>query len=52
MLSKIPVIGQFFSSGDKNKNLTELIILITPHVRAGHDEEKVYVRADSEREDD
>ena len=53
ILSKIPVIGQFFASGDKNKGLTELIILITPHLRAEHqDIEQVHIQADAEREAD
>lgn len=51
ILSKIPVIGQFFSSGSKNKGLTELIILITPHLRAtDEDIEQIHIQADSERE--
>jgi type II secretory pathway component GspD/PulD (secretin) len=53
ILSKIPVIGQFFSNGSKNKGLTELIILITPHLRADNEEvENIYIHADAEREAD
>jgi len=53
LLSKIPVIGQWFASGDKNKGLTELIILITPHLREdSKEEENIYIQADAEREAD
>ena len=33
VLSKIPVIGQLFGNSSKSKNQTELMILITPHVK-------------------
>jgi type IV pilus assembly protein PilQ len=53
LLSKIPVIGQLFASGDKNKGMTELIILITPHLRADNEEvEHIHIQADAEREAD
>jgi hypothetical protein len=46
ILSKLPVIGNLFSNGTKNKNLKELIILITPHIRSGDDEdEQVFIQA-------
>jgi type II secretory pathway component GspD/PulD (secretin) len=51
LLSQLPVIGQFFASGDKDKDLTELIILITPHLRENNEEnEHVYIDANQERE--
>lgn len=51
LLSKLPVIGQFFASGSKNKDLTELIILITPHLRENNEDvEHVYIDANQERE--
>lgn len=47
LLSRIPIIGQLFTAGgSKSKNLRELIILITPSVRAGEDREQVYVQAE------
>ena len=36
VLSKMPVIGNFFGSKAKQKKKTELIIFITPHIVAGH----------------
>ena len=33
VLSKIPIIGQLFGNSSKSKNQTELMILITPHVK-------------------
>ena len=46
ILSKLPLIGNLFSNGTKNKNLKELIILITPHIRSGDDEdEQVFIQA-------
>jgi len=45
LLSKLPVIGHFFTNGTKNKNLKELIILITPHIRADQEDEQVFIQA-------
>jgi len=45
LLSKLPVIGNFFKNNTKKKDLTELIILITPKVRTGEDSEEIYVQA-------
>jgi type II secretory pathway component GspD/PulD (secretin) len=45
LLSNIPVIGNLFKNNSKNKNLTELIILITPKVRTGEETEQIYVQA-------
>lgn len=45
VLSKLPVIGHFFSNATKNKNLKELIILITPHIRADQEDEQVFIQA-------
>lgn len=45
LLSKLPVIGHFFSNASKNKNLKELIILITPHIRADEEDEQIYIQA-------
>ncbi|MEY3370810.1 MAG: type pilus secretin PilQ [Cyanobacteriota bacterium] len=45
LLSKLPVIGNFFKNNTKKKDLTELIILITPKVRTGEDVEQIYVQA-------
>jgi type II secretory pathway component GspD/PulD (secretin) len=45
LLSKLPVIGNFFKNNTKKKDLTELIILITPKVRTGDDTEEIYVQA-------
>ena len=47
LLSKLPVIGHFFTNnGSKTKNLKELIILITPHIRSGTEEEQIYIQAE------
>jgi len=45
LLSRLPVVGNFFKNNSKNKDLTELIILITPKVRIGEDVEQIYVQA-------
>jgi protein transport protein HofQ len=45
LLSRLPVVGNFFKNNSKNKDLTELIILITPKVRTGEDIEQIYVQA-------
>jgi type II secretory pathway component GspD/PulD (secretin) len=45
LLSKLPVVGNFFKNNSKNKDLTELIILITPKVRTGEETEQIYVQA-------
>jgi general secretion pathway protein D len=45
ILSQIPVIGGLFGNNSKNKNLRELIILITPHIRTGEDVQEVYLQA-------
>jgi len=45
LLSRLPVVGNFFKNNSKNKDLTELIILITPKVRTGEDVEQIYVQA-------
>lgn len=37
-LSRIPVLGKLFSSTDKKKQRTELIVLITPNVVSNSDE--------------
>lgn len=51
ILAQLPVIGNLFKNGDKNKNLKELIILITPHLRDDNKEvEQIYSRDDDERE--
>jgi type IV pilus assembly protein PilQ len=39
VLSKLPIIGQLFGNSSKSKNQTELIILITPHVKNADKEE-------------
>jgi type II secretory pathway component GspD/PulD (secretin) len=47
LVSRLPVIGQLFTSqGSKNKNLKELIILITPHIKTGEEKEQVYIQAE------
>jgi type II secretory pathway component GspD/PulD (secretin) len=45
LLSRLPVVGSFFKNNTKKKDLTELIILITPKVRTGEDTEQIYVQA-------
>ena len=45
LLSKIPVIGHLFGNNSKTKDLTELLILITPNIKDGGDEEEVFIRA-------
>lgn len=47
LLNKIPIIGDLFSNNSRNKNLKELLILITPHIRTGNDTQEVYLQADS-----
>ena len=34
-LSRIPVLGQLFSSSTKTKTRTELLLMITPHIISG-----------------
>jgi type II secretory pathway component GspD/PulD (secretin) len=47
LISRLPVIGQLFTNqGSKNKNLKELIILITPHIKTGDEKEQVYIQAE------
>ncbi len=46
ILSKIPIIGSLFGNNSRNKNLRELLILITPHIRTGDEVEEVYLQAD------
>jgi type II secretory pathway component GspD/PulD (secretin) len=45
LLSRLPVIGNFFKNNANKKDLTELIILITPKVHTGDDTEQIYVQA-------
>lgn len=45
LLSRLPVVGHLFGNNTKNKNLKELIILITPKVRTGDETEQIYVQA-------
>jgi len=45
LLSRLPVLGNLFKNNSKNKDLTELIILITPKVRTGEETEQIYVQA-------
>ena len=45
ILSKIPIIGNLFANNSRDKNLRELIILITPHIRTGDDVQEVYLQA-------
>lgn len=45
VLSKIPIIGSLFGNNSRNKNLRELLILITPNIRTGDEVEEVYLQA-------
>jgi hypothetical protein len=45
-LNKIPVIGHLFANNSKTKNLTELLILITPHIRGSDEVEEVFIQAE------
>lgn len=46
ILSQIPIIGSLFTNaGNKSKKSSELIILITPHIRSGEDEQQVFIQA-------
>ena len=47
LLSRIPIIGSLFSNSNKRKNQTELLILITPHIKKNveGDAEQIYIQA-------
>lgn len=49
LLSKIPVIGHLFANSSKEKKLTELLILITPHIRGSDDVEEVFLEAEGSK---
>jgi general secretion pathway protein D len=40
LLSRIPILGKLFGSTSKNKDRTELIVLITPRVISNSDDAK------------
>ena len=44
-LSRIPIIGDLFGNNSKDKNLRELLILITPNIKTGDDVSEVYLQA-------
>lgn len=46
-LNKIPILGDLFANNSRNKNLKELLILITPHIRTGNDTQEIYLQADA-----
>lgn len=45
LLSRIPIIGELFGNNSKDKDLRELLILITPNIKTGGDTEQVYLQA-------
>ena len=38
-LNRLPIIGEFFANSAKSKSQTELMILITPHVKDSNKED-------------
>lgn len=51
ILSRIPIIGSLFTAnGSKSKRSRELIILITPHIRSGEDEQQIFVQAQGNKQ--
>lgn len=45
LLSRLPVIGHLFGNNSKSKDLTELLILITPNIIQPQEKEQIYIRA-------
>lgn len=45
LLSRIPIFGDLFGNNARDKNLRELLILITPNIRSGDDTTEVFLQA-------
>ena len=45
LISRIPIIGDLFGNNSRDKDLRELLILITPNIKTGEDLEEVFLQA-------